>query len=71
MGIIIMKPQILFALIFTFLLLSSSNWLAYASNNDPYQSSYDHGCADAGVFNPSDRYTINQKKDQHFILMIS
>lgn len=31
----------------------------YASNESPYNSGYNHGCDDAGISNPSERY-INQ-----------
>lgn len=33
--------------------------LSYASQNDPYESGYDHGCDDAGISDSSERY-INQ-----------
>jgi hypothetical protein len=33
--------------------------LSYASQNDPYESGYDHGCDDAEISDPSERY-INQ-----------
>lgn len=33
--------------------------LAHASEDDPYQSGYEHGCDDAGISDPSERY-INQ-----------
>jgi hypothetical protein len=33
--------------------------LSYASDNDPYQSGYNHGCDDAGISDSSERY-INQ-----------
>ena len=32
---------------------------AYASESSPYDSGYDHGCDDAGISDPGDRY-INQ-----------
>jgi hypothetical protein len=33
--------------------------MAYASEDDPYRSGYDHGCDDAGISDPAERY-INQ-----------
>jgi hypothetical protein len=33
--------------------------VVYGSEQSPYQSGYDHGCDDAGISNPGDRY-INQ-----------
>jgi hypothetical protein len=33
--------------------------LSYASQDDPYESGYNHGCEDAGISDPSERY-INQ-----------
>ncbi|MGC1131455.1 MAG: hypothetical protein WA941_01425 [Nitrososphaeraceae archaeon] len=33
--------------------------LSYASQNDPYESGYDHGCDDAGISDSSESY-INQ-----------
>ena len=33
--------------------------LAYAGGKSPYESGYDHGCDDARISDPSDRY-INQ-----------
>jgi hypothetical protein len=33
--------------------------VAYAGGKSPYESGYDHGCDDAGLSDPSDRY-INQ-----------
>ena len=33
--------------------------LSYASQDNPYESEYDHGCDDAGISDPSERY-INQ-----------
>lgn len=50
-----------FPIVFTFLLPSlmiTYVSITYASN-DPYDSGYDHGCNDAGILDPSDRY-INQ-----------
>jgi hypothetical protein len=48
------------AIFLTFILiLSVTLQEAYASSRSPYESGYDHGCDDAGISNPSDRY-INQ-----------
>lgn len=37
----------------------STGFQIYASNDSPYRSGYDHGCNDATISNPSERY-INQ-----------
>jgi hypothetical protein len=37
----------------------STGFQIYASNESPYSSGYDHGCDDAAISNPSERY-INQ-----------
>ena len=51
-------PLILAFIICTFILLSSlSSTQVFASN--PYASGFDHGCDDADISNPSNRY-INQ-----------
>jgi hypothetical protein len=48
---------------FTFMLIMSTFvtyiQLAYAGGKSPYESGYDHGCDDARISDPSDRY-INQ-----------
>lgn len=65
----IKKPQFLLAFMVTIVLIlpvTSSNWLAYASNNDPYQSGYDHGCDDAEISNPSERYINQPEKGSAF-----
>lgn len=36
-----------------------SNFSVDASESSPYESGYDHGCDDAGISDPDDRY-INQ-----------
>ncbi|HEU4448141.1 MAG TPA: hypothetical protein VFR94_25955 [Nitrososphaeraceae archaeon] len=41
------------------LIMSIQIPLIYAGGKSPYESGYDHGCDDAGISNPSDRY-INQ-----------
>lgn len=49
-----------FTIFFTVILvLSAPLPFVLASSKSPYDSGYDHGCDDAGIFDPSDRY-INQ-----------
>lgn len=65
----IKKPQFLLTFLVTIILtlsVTSSNRLAYASSNDPYQSGYDHGCDDAGISNPSNRYINQPEKGPEF-----
>jgi hypothetical protein len=45
--------------------------LADAGGKSPYDSGYDHGCDDAGISDPSDRYINEPGKGQAFILMNS
>lgn len=46
-------------------LMSISALTAYASS-DPYDSGYDHGCDDAGILDPSDRYINQPEKGPSF-----
>jgi hypothetical protein len=39
---------------------------AFASSKSPYESGYDHGCDDAGISNPSDRYINQPEKGPSF-----
>jgi hypothetical protein len=40
--------------------------ITYASSNDPYNSGYDHGCDDARILVPSDRYINQPEKGPSF-----
>jgi hypothetical protein len=40
--------------------------LAYAGGKSPYESGYDHGCDDAGISDPSDRYINQPEKGPSF-----
>ena len=65
----IKKSRFLFVFNFTIVLIvpiTSSNWLAYASTNNPYQSGYYHGCDDAEIPNSSDRYINQPEKGSAF-----
>lgn len=44
----------------------SFNQLGHASSNDPYDSGYTHGCDDARVADPSDRYINQPEKGPSF-----
>jgi hypothetical protein len=56
-----------FALFLTFaLILSVPLQGAFASSKSPYESGYDHGCDDAGISNPSDRYINQPEKGPSF-----
>jgi hypothetical protein len=48
-----------FALIFLSPTIAMQIQSAYAGGKSPYESGYDHGCDDARISDPSDRY-INQ-----------
>jgi len=39
---------------------------SFASSKSPYDSGYDHGCDDAGISNPSDRYINQPEKGPSF-----
>jgi hypothetical protein len=39
---------------------------AFASESSPYDSGYDHGCDDAGISDPGDRYINQQGKGPSF-----
>src|SRR5918996_1596818 len=43
--------------------------LAHAGSKSPYDSGYDHGCDDADISDPLDRYISEPGKDQVSILM--
>jgi pyruvate dehydrogenase complex dehydrogenase (E1) component len=51
---------------FTSLIVVSVSSSAYASSSDPYDSGYDHGCNDAGIPDPSDRYINQPEKGPSF-----
>ena len=55
------KSDLIFPLILTVMTISVVTLipLSYASQDNPYESGYDHGCDDAGISDPSERY-INQ-----------
>jgi hypothetical protein len=40
--------------------------LAYAGGKSPYESGYDHGCDDARISDPSDRYINQPEKGPRF-----
>lgn len=46
--------------------LSVPMMITYASSNDPYDSGYDHGCDDASILVPSDRYINQPEKGPSF-----
>jgi hypothetical protein len=46
-------------LIILMMLSAPATQLAYAGGKSPYESGYDHGCDDADISDPDDRY-INQ-----------
>jgi len=48
------------------LILLVSHQGAFASSKSPYESGYDHGCDDAGISNPSDRYINQPEKGPSF-----
>jgi hypothetical protein len=57
-----------FPIVYAFLLLNltvTSILMTYASN-DPYDSGYDHGCDDAKILDPSDRYLNQPEKGPSF-----
>jgi hypothetical protein len=43
--------------------------LANAGGKSPYESGYDHGCDDADISDPDDRYINQPEKGPSFILM--
>jgi hypothetical protein len=55
------KSEAVFLLLLTVMAISGATLipLSYASEDNPYESGYDHGCDDAGISDPSERY-INQ-----------
>jgi hypothetical protein len=57
-----------FLIIFSFLLPSMMVTSASMTNasSDPYDSGYDHGCNDAGISDPSDRYINQPEKGPSF-----
>ncbi|MGE0389506.1 MAG: hypothetical protein AB7P13_05170 [Candidatus Nitrosocosmicus sp.] len=48
------------------LVLSVPLPFALASSKSPYESGYDHGCDDAGISDPSDRYINQPEKGPSF-----
>lgn len=56
-----MKSDAVFPLLLTLMAISFATLipLSYSSQDNPYESGYDHGCDDAGISDPSERY-INQ-----------
>ena len=57
-----------FAILFTFLLTSLMVTSALITNasTDPHDSGYDHGCNDAGILDPSNRYINQPEKGPSF-----
>jgi hypothetical protein len=47
-------------------LLTAQIQVANASGKSPYESGYDHGCDDAGISDPSDRYINQPEKGPSF-----
>ncbi|MGD9673293.1 MAG: hypothetical protein AB7U98_07430 [Candidatus Nitrosocosmicus sp.] len=47
-------------------MLSAPLPFALASSKSPYESGYDHGCDDAGISDPSDRYINQPEKGPSF-----
>ena len=45
---------------------TSQTGLAIATNNSPYDSGYDHGCDDADISDPDDRYINQPEKGPNF-----
>ena len=45
---------------------SSQTGLAIATSNSPYDSGYDHGCDDADISDPDDRYINQPEKGPNF-----
>lgn len=55
------------AIFLTFILILSVPLLgAFASSKSPYESGYDHGCDDAGISDPSNRYINQPEKGPSF-----
>jgi hypothetical protein len=48
------------------LIVVSVPFSAYASSSNPYDSGYDHGCNDAGILDPSNRYINQPEKGPSF-----
>lgn len=54
------------ALFTSTIVLSAPLPFVLASSNSPYDSGYDHGCDDAGISDPSDRYINQPEKGPSF-----
>ena len=46
--------------------VESQTGLAFASSKSPYESGYDHGCDDADISDPGDRYINQPEKGPSF-----
>ena len=52
--------------VFIFLILSVTTGSSGYASNDVYDSGYDHGCSDAEISNPNDRYLNQPEKGPSF-----
>jgi hypothetical protein len=52
--------------ILTSTMISVPSILVVYASESPYQSGYDHGCDDAGISDPGDRYINQQEKGPSF-----
>jgi hypothetical protein len=53
-------------LFLAFLIANTISYIVFASSKSPYESGYDHGCDDADISDPDNRYINQPEKGQSF-----
>src|SRR5215208_6811441 len=51
---------------FVLIFITAQTQVVYAGSKSPYQSGYDHGCDDADISDPNDRYINQPEKGPSF-----